>query len=84
MPNLKEQWHLDRRIPIALIITIVVQTSVGVWWAATTTSQVAENSREIAELKAVTGDIPSRLSRIETRQEHMLQSMKEIARKLER
>ena len=27
-------WHLDKRIPIALVVTILLQTSAIVWWAA--------------------------------------------------
>jgi hypothetical protein len=29
-----EPWHLDKRIPIALIVTILLQTAAAVWWAA--------------------------------------------------
>jgi hypothetical protein len=30
-----EQWHLDKRVPIALIVALVVQTmTVGVWAGA--------------------------------------------------
>jgi hypothetical protein len=29
-----EPWHLDKRIPIALIVTIALQTAMAVWWAA--------------------------------------------------
>lgn len=27
-------WHLDRRVPVALIVTIVLQTGGIIWWAA--------------------------------------------------
>ena len=33
-------WHLDRRVPIALIITIVMQTVGIVWWAASLSERV--------------------------------------------
>ena len=35
-----EPWHLDRKVPLALILTIVLQTGLGVWWAAGLTSRV--------------------------------------------
>jgi hypothetical protein len=28
------KWHLDKKVPIALIVTIVLQTGVFIWWAA--------------------------------------------------
>lgn len=28
------QWHLDKRVPIALIFTIFMQSGAAVWWAA--------------------------------------------------
>jgi len=34
------RWHLDKRVPIALILTIFIQTVGIVWWAATVTSRV--------------------------------------------
>ncbi len=34
-------WHLDKRVPIALIITIVMQTIGIVWWAASLSERVA-------------------------------------------
>lgn len=29
-----EQWHLDKKIPIALILTLIFQTSAAIWWAS--------------------------------------------------
>jgi hypothetical protein len=34
-----EPWHLDKRIPIALIVTIALQTAMAVWWAAAITTR---------------------------------------------
>ena len=30
----EEPWHFDKKVPIALIVTIVVQTVAVVWWAS--------------------------------------------------
>jgi hypothetical protein len=49
-------WHLDKKVPISLIGTLVVQTLVFVWWAASyTASNDAVNLRQnddIRDLKA--------------------------------
>lgn len=34
-----EKWHIGREIPIALLIFIVSQTGVMIWWAATQTEK---------------------------------------------
>ena len=33
-------WTVDRHIPLALIMAILFQTAVGVWWAATMQARV--------------------------------------------
>jgi Tfp pilus assembly protein PilO len=35
-----EPWHFDRRIPIALILTLVMQSGLGVWWASSLSNDV--------------------------------------------
>jgi TolA-binding protein len=35
-----EPWHLDRKVPLALIVTIILQTGLGIWWASGLTSRV--------------------------------------------
>ena len=57
----EKHWHLDRRVPIALVGAIVVQTfSIG-WWAAGISGRVAN-----AETQTAAAQI--RLTAIETRQ----------------
>lgn len=47
-----EPWHLDKRVPIALIVTIIVQTGGMIWWASGLTHRVDQHGREIAALTA--------------------------------
>ena len=35
-------WHLDKKVPIAFILTIILQTSVFIWWAATTNARLEQ------------------------------------------
>ena len=30
----KTRWHLDKRVPIALVILILAQTGSAIWWAS--------------------------------------------------
>jgi hypothetical protein len=51
------KWKVDRSVPVALIVGMMVQTAGIVWWAASTTSRV-----EVLEKTQVTAE---RVARIE-------------------
>lgn len=55
-------WHLDRRVPIALIITIVLQATAIVWWGAKLSARVEMLEHTIAQQN----DDHERLVRVET------------------
>lgn len=46
------KWHLDKRVPIALIVAILVQCGTGIWWGATMAARVDSNERRIVQLEA--------------------------------
>lgn len=48
MSDEPQGWHADKRVPIALIVALLVQTSGIVWWAASLSSRVETNARDIA------------------------------------
>ena len=48
-----ESWHLDKRVPIALILTLALQTSAAVWWAASIQHRVGANEMAVQRLDAV-------------------------------
>lgn len=50
-PNAEPSWHLDRRVPIALIVTLALQTALGVWWASQVTSDVQQTRERVARLE---------------------------------
>lgn len=43
-------WHLDKRVPVAIIVTIMLQTMGVIWWAASTQAQTNANTAAIANL----------------------------------
>ena len=67
-------WHLDRRVPIALIIAICFQTGGLVWWASNISERVAalERSRESLAPQA------DRLTRVEVKIEGVQTGIEEI------
>lgn len=52
MSGVTEPWHLDKRVPLALILSLTVQTGVMVWWAATLSARVDDHDRRIERVEA--------------------------------
>lgn len=58
-------WHLDKRVPIGIIIAILVQTVTITWYASQLANQVETNREEIARIRMQSQNTPERLARIE-------------------
>ena len=43
-------WTLDRRVPVAIIFAILLQSAGAIWWAASIQGRVANNEGNIARL----------------------------------
>ena len=48
----REPWHAVFDIPVALIITLAVQSAGGIWWASGVTSKLDRALEQIQEYKA--------------------------------
>jgi hypothetical protein len=70
------RWHLDKRIPIALIVALAGQSVGAVWWARGIDSRV-ENLEQQAKINAPQGD---RLARVEVKLEVVQEGISEIKR----
>ena len=86
-----EPWHLDKRVPITLIIAIVIQSVTFVWWAAKLDSKVQEYDHRITVIESwqdgiqtILGQVNERLARIEERGTAMVETLKEINQNLRR
>jgi hypothetical protein len=84
------RWHLDKRVPIAFIVTIIAQTFVFGWMASDFNSRVNNIENYIAEAKVSNAaavvlerDRSDRLVRLETMIGEMHRSMLNIERKIE-
>lgn len=72
-------WHLDRKVPLALIITIAAQTGTFIWWAASLSERVNVLERS-AVLYAPQAD---RLTRMEVKIEGVEKVMLRLERLIE-
>lgn len=81
-----ENWHLDKRVPISIIFTIMLQLGVFVWAWANLDSKVSDHDRRIVVAETTLADLGrgntllvERLARVET----LLQAQLEMARRIE-
>lgn len=68
------QWHLDKKVPLALIMTIIGQTVVAAWGASNLWTRVGELERQM-QLAAPQFE---RIIRLETKVDGITGSLSEI------
>lgn len=81
----KETWHLDKKVPISLLIGLLAQSGLFIWWASGINSRVealeAANSTEVKEQGIITEQsnaVNIRLSNIETRFTYLETNLNEV------
>jgi hypothetical protein len=67
-------WHLDKKVPIAMIMAIVFQTGGMVWWAAS----AAERLNALERKADIVAPQAERLARVETKLESVQDGILEI------
>jgi hypothetical protein len=73
-------WHLDKKVPLALIIALMLQTASFAWWASDINGRV-NNLERRAEATAPQAD---RLTRVEVKIESVQEGITEIKRLIRR
>ncbi len=79
------QWHLDKRVPVALIVTLCIQAGLGIWWASALDAQQTaltdrvsvlegRNDKIADQMRAIEG----RLARVEANGEAQLKALERI------
>ncbi|MDT3381701.1 hypothetical protein RNI52_30535 [Labrys neptuniae] len=91
MPSETEHWAVDKKIPVALVITLLVQTAGVVWWSSQLNSRVTvmeERSLklelEIGKLKDSSSDARERFAKAETTMQAFVETTRRIEAKLDR
>lgn len=77
------QWHLDKRVPIALILTLFVQAMGFMWWMGTLDTTVAEMRRDITLMQRNQVSAQEKfagLIRVETKLDTLSVTIKEMNR----
>jgi len=71
-------WHLDKRVPLALILALVVQTGTIIWWA----SSVSARLDNVERWQAANDETRERLAVLESRLSAIQSGVARIERKL--
>lgn len=74
----KEKWHLDKRVPIAMIAAIIGQAIVFVWMGSSYATRTDMRLESLERGVPVTALSTERLTRIEESQKWMAQVIVEI------
>ncbi len=74
------KWHLDRRVPLAMILAIIMQTGTFIWWASSLSERVNTLERE----RIATAPQGDRLTRVEVKIEAVQEGITEIKRLIRR
>ena len=76
----REGWHLDKRVPVALIITLVIYGGAAIYQFAVLSEKVANNT---ASITAVKGDLNARIDRSNQIQTERFQDISSSLRRIE-
>lgn len=85
MRDLQEDkhWHVDRRVPLALIVTILggiaAQTIAGVWWASSMEGRVSVIERDRERERVTLAPQGERITRIEVK----IENVENVVRRIE-
>lgn len=74
LPTQDRHWHLDKKVPIALIAALLAQTFAVSWWASATSERVSTLERRM-DAAAPQAD---RLTRVEVKLETVQSGIDEI------
>jgi hypothetical protein len=86
-----ENWHLDKRIPLALIATMMLQFGGGIWWISQIQFRIEQQGQAIEALESSvrasstnSNTLDNRITRIEEKLSGQTEILKEIRSLLNR
>lgn len=71
MAHDRQPWHLDKRIPLALIGAVLIQTGGAFWYASSINERVSSLESWRTDTKSVAADIASIKANVEALKDSM-------------
>lgn len=75
-PN-QERWHIDKGVPLALLLAIAAHAGVALWWAASYSAVTDARLDTLENVVAARQDQGNRLVRVETQIENLQDTVNE-------
>ena len=69
-------WGIDKKIPVALIFVVVLQTLGFTWGAATLSSEVKNNNRDLQKLELTVEKISTKLDALQPKSDSLREHMR--------
>lgn len=77
-----ERWHVDRKVPVALLVTLVLtftgQTITAIWWASKTDSRIESLEKQSTVAVPISSEQGTRLTRVEVKVDNLIDGLTEI------
>ena len=82
----KSEWHLDKRVPVTLILVLTAQAVSVVWMFATMSAQLDQHERRLARLPATFPPVSwtIKMTRLESEIGHLRRSVDSLNRNIRR
>lgn len=75
-------WHLDRRVPVAIIVTLVAQIIGFGWIFGSLENRVAQLERRADVQAVIVRELPEKLGRLDEQMRSVRQTLDRIDKKL--
>jgi uncharacterized membrane protein affecting hemolysin expression len=72
------EWHLDKKVPIALIVTLLLQGGIVMWWIGSSSQRLDQNERHVTALTPQVTATAEKIIRVETKLEAIGEAITEI------
>jgi len=89
MGEQKQDWHLDRKVTLGLIVALLANACGSVWWAARLDSTVMQHEQKIVAISASVNQLASQqnnvnenLARIQEGQKYQTEMLREVREQL--
>jgi hypothetical protein len=76
----QNEWHLDRKVTLSLILALLANAGATVWWASKLDSRVTA----VEQRQEQVVDVPERITRVETQVLTLERYLQRIEDKLDR
>lgn len=72
-------WSIDKKVPVALMLAILLQTASAIWWAASVSSRI----EYLEKIQSSSSTLVERVVRLEVMSEQNRTTLDRIDRKLD-